>query len=121
MNPFRSVGARLSLALAVVVAGALAVVWVALVPTLQRRLVDGRLSLLAQSARQIEELAGGTTVDQDFIDDAARTADATRAVYLQPITAQRRHDACSRSPTRGGRRRPRTSRTTRSRSGRPPP
>ena len=86
MNPFRSVGARLSLALAVVVAGALAVVWVALVPTLQRRLVDGRLSLLAQSARQIEEQAGGTTVDQDFIDDAARTADATRAVYLHPIS-----------------------------------
>ncbi len=49
--------------------------------------MDGRLTLLAQSARQIEELAGGTTVDQDFIDDAARTADATRAVYLQPITA----------------------------------
>ena len=87
MNPFRSVGARLSLALAVVVAGALAVVWVALVPTLQRKLVDGRLSLLAQSARQIEELSSGATVDQDVIDDAARTADATRAVYLQPITA----------------------------------
>ncbi|HVP75511.1 MAG TPA: HAMP domain-containing sensor histidine kinase [Gaiellaceae bacterium] len=88
MNPFRSVGARLSLALAVVVASALAVVWVALVPTLQRRLVDGRLNLLAQSARQTEELAGGAAVDQDFIDDAARTADATRAVYLQPITAE---------------------------------
>ena len=87
INPFRSVGARLSLALAVVVAGALTVVWVALVPTLQRRLVDGRLSLLAQSARQVEDQAAGTTVDQDFIDDAARTADATRAVYLQPITA----------------------------------
>lgn len=86
MNPFRSVGARLSLGLAVVVAGALAVVWVALVPTLQRRLVDGRLSLLAQSARQIQELASGTTVDQDFIDDAARTADASRAVYFHPIT-----------------------------------
>lgn len=87
MNPFRSVGARLSLALAVVVAGALAVVWVALVPTLQRKLVDGRLSLLVQSARQIEELSSGATVDQDVIDDAARTADATRAVYLQPLTA----------------------------------
>ena len=87
MNPFSSVRARLSLALAVVVAGALAVVWVALVPTLQRRLVDGRLNLLAQSARQIEELSRGSTIDQDFIDDAARTADATRAVYLQPITA----------------------------------
>jgi len=87
MNPVRSVGVRLSLALAVVVAGALAVVWVALVPTLQRRLVDGRMSLLAQSARQIQELADGSTVDQDFIDDAARTADATRAVYLQPIAS----------------------------------
>ncbi len=71
---------------AVVVAGALGVVWVALVPTLQRKLVDGRLSLLAQSARQIEVLSGGAAVDQDVIDDAARTADATRAVYLQPIT-----------------------------------
>ena len=85
-NPFRSVGARLSFALALVVAGALAVVWVALVPTLQRRLVDGRLTLLAQSARQIEDQAGGSAVDQDFIDDAARTADASRAVYLHPIT-----------------------------------
>jgi hypothetical protein len=35
MNPLRSVGARLSLALAVVVAGALAVVWIALVPSLE--------------------------------------------------------------------------------------
>jgi signal transduction histidine kinase len=87
VNPFRSVGGRLSLAVAAVVAGALAVVWVALVPTLQRRLVDGRLTLLAQSARQIEEQATGITVDQDFIDDAAHTADATRVVYLQPIGA----------------------------------
>ena len=54
MHPFRRVGARLSLALALVVAGALAVVWVALVPTLQHRLVNGRLALLAQSAREIE-------------------------------------------------------------------
>ena len=86
MNPFRSVGARLCLALAVVVAGALAVVWVALVPTLQRRLVDGRLTLLAQSAKQVGEEANGTTIDQAFIDDAAHTADATRAVYLHPIS-----------------------------------
>jgi signal transduction histidine kinase len=86
LNPFRSVGARLSFALAVVVAGALAVVWIALVPTLQRRLIDGRLSLLAQSARQIEEEAQGTTIDQAFMDDAAHSADATWAVYLQRIS-----------------------------------
>jgi len=54
MDRFRRVGARLSLALAVVVAGALTVVWVALVPTLQHRLVSGREQLLAQSAKQIQ-------------------------------------------------------------------
>src|SRR2546429_699505 len=70
-----SVGAGLSLALAAVVAGALGVVWVALVPTLQHRLVAGRLSLLAQSARQIER-SESAVPDQDFIDAAARTADA---------------------------------------------
>ncbi len=86
MHPLRSVGARLSLALAVVVAGALAVVWVALVPTLQRRLVNGRLALLAQSARQIER-SETSSPDQDFIEDAARTADANRAVLFTTAVA----------------------------------
>ena len=86
MHPFRRVGARLSLALALVVAGALAVVWVALVPTLQHRLVNGRLALLAQSAREIER-SETAAPDQDFIDDAARTADANRAVLFTPASA----------------------------------
>jgi len=81
MGPFRRVGARLSLALAVVVAGALAVVWVALVPTLQHRLVDGRLALLVQSAREIQRTEKAAP-SRDFIDDAARTADANRAVLF---------------------------------------
>jgi len=86
MHPFRRVGARLSLALAVVVAGALAVVWIALVPTLQRRLVNGRLTLLAHSARQIER--SETVVSQlEVVDDAARTADANRAVLFRPVGA----------------------------------
>lgn len=86
MHPLRSVGARLSLALAVVVAGALAVVWIALVPTLQHRLVNGRLALLAQSARQIERTETAAA-DQDFVDDAARTADANRAVLFNPAVS----------------------------------
>jgi signal transduction histidine kinase len=81
VHPFRRVGARLSLALAVVVAGALAVVWVALVPTLQHRLVNGRLALLARSAREIER-SEAVAPDRAFIDDAARTADANRAVLF---------------------------------------
>jgi two-component system OmpR family sensor kinase len=83
VRPFRRVGARLSLALAVVVAGALAVVWVALVPTLQHRLVNGRLALLAQSAREIER-SETAAPDRELIDDAARTADANRAVLYRP-------------------------------------
>ncbi|HVH52153.1 MAG TPA: HAMP domain-containing sensor histidine kinase [Gaiellaceae bacterium] len=79
----RSVGARLSLALAVVVAGALGVVWIALVPTLHRNLVNGRLSLLSQSAKQIAREAATTTVNQNFINDAVHTADASRVVYLR--------------------------------------
>jgi signal transduction histidine kinase len=86
LRPLRSVGARLSLALAVVVAGALAVVWVALVPTLQHRLVAGRLSLLVQSARQIER-SEAAVPDQDFIDDAARTADANRVILYSSTPA----------------------------------
>jgi signal transduction histidine kinase len=84
VNPFRSVGARLSLALAVVLLGALAIVWVALVPTLERRLVDGRLQELAGSARGIARETGLSVVDQDFVDEASRGADA-RVVYFRPL------------------------------------
>jgi two-component system OmpR family sensor kinase len=81
MNPLRSVGAQLSLALAAVVAGALAVVWVALVPSLERRLVGGRLDELAASARAVQLEAERAPIDQAFIDEAARAADA-RVVYF---------------------------------------
>lgn len=87
MNPFRSVGARLSLALAIVVLGALAVVWVALVPTLERRLVNGQLSELAGTARgvlrELEQPSQGPP-SQDFVDEASRSADV-RVVYYTPL------------------------------------
>ena len=83
MNPFRSVGARLALALAVVVAGALAVVWVALVPSLERRLVNGRLAELTASARAIaREIPPNAS--EDFVDEEARATDA-RVVYFNPL------------------------------------
>ena len=84
MNPLRSVGARLSLALAVVVLGALAIVWVALVPTLERRLVDGRLAELATTARAVSGEAAGSAMSQDVVDEASRGADA-RVVYFRPL------------------------------------
>jgi signal transduction histidine kinase len=84
VNPLRSVGARLSLALAAVVLGVLAVVWVALVPTLERRLVAGRLSELAVAARGVMKEAAGSQMSQDFVDEAQRGADA-RVVYFRPL------------------------------------
>jgi signal transduction histidine kinase len=49
-NPFRSVGAQLSLALLAVVAIALAIVYVAVVPSLESRLVNTRVSQLERAA-----------------------------------------------------------------------
>jgi len=84
VNPLRSVGARLSLALAAVVLGALAIVWVALVPTLERRLVDGRLAELATTARAVSGEAAGSAMSQDVVDEASRGVDA-RVVYFRPL------------------------------------
>jgi signal transduction histidine kinase len=66
------------------VLGALAVVWVALVPTLEHRLVAGRLSELAASARGVIREQEQGTVSQDAIDEASRGADA-RVVYYVPL------------------------------------
>ena len=46
MSPFRSVGARLSFALVLVVATALAIVYAGLVPILERNLVDSKIDQL---------------------------------------------------------------------------
>ncbi len=83
MRRLRSVGARLSIALAAVVVGALGIVWIALVPTLQRRLEDSRLSQLRTSAQAVRrDMATPPGPSQDLVDDAARTANA-RVVFFQ--------------------------------------
>jgi signal transduction histidine kinase len=53
VNRFRTVGLKLTLALAGLVAGALAIVYMAVVPSLKERLVDGRLNQLEQAAPQV--------------------------------------------------------------------
>ena len=50
MNRFRTVGVKLTLALAGLVAGALAIVYIAVVPSLEERLIDTRLDQLQQGA-----------------------------------------------------------------------
>jgi two-component system, OmpR family, sensor kinase len=51
VTPFRSVGGRLSFALLLLVAGALAIVYVVVVPSLERSLVNDRLDELERDAR----------------------------------------------------------------------
>jgi two-component system OmpR family sensor kinase len=53
MTPFRTVGGRLSFALLLLVAGALAIVYLIVVPTLRDSLVDDRLEELQQNAQTV--------------------------------------------------------------------
>jgi signal transduction histidine kinase len=82
---FRSVGARLSAALAAVVVAALTVVYVVVVPRLEENLVQAKLNQLRQSA---ETLAATFPADQfdasTHVLNAAFTTGAT-VVVLQPL------------------------------------
>jgi signal transduction histidine kinase len=77
MSRFSSVGARLSLALLLVVAAALGIVYVALVPLIERNLVDAKVDQLVQSA---EILAGRVPEPVDqwqiFVEEAAPNVNA---------------------------------------------
>ena len=53
MNPLRSVGGRLALALLVVVGGALAIVYFIVVPSYQSSLIDARLHGLRETLQTI--------------------------------------------------------------------
>jgi signal transduction histidine kinase len=90
MNPLKSVGARLSLALAVVVAAALALVDVIVVPSLERNLTHVKLAQLKEAApgirAQIHSLASPNLDLQ--LQRAARAANARVSVFteLDPST-----------------------------------
>jgi signal transduction histidine kinase len=84
VNPLRTVGGRLALALLLVVAGALAIVYVVVVPSYQRSLVNSRLSDLDHTLRSIMELPRppGTSLNQAWVeDDAAPLANARVVVF----------------------------------------
>jgi signal transduction histidine kinase len=85
MNPVRSVGARLSLALLLAVAGALALVYVAVAPSLESRLIESRLTDLERSAPTLAEQFARNPFDPDFFESAATTANA-RVVLFRPFS-----------------------------------
>ena len=76
---FRSVGTRLSLALLLVVAIALGIVYLAVVPSLENRLVNARISQLARDARRLAPQAAKAVQPyalQDFVVKASRDTGA---------------------------------------------
>jgi signal transduction histidine kinase len=87
VNPLRSVGARLGLGLAVVVAAALVLVDVIVVPSLERNLVDAKLAQLSEAAPAVGSRLLNTpreTLD-DAIQTEASSADA-RVIYFTALT-----------------------------------
>ena len=87
MNPLRSVGARLGLGLAVVVAAALVLVDLIVVPSLERNLINAKLTQLEEAAPTAGSrllLSSSFTLD-DTIQSAHQSTDA-RVVYFKPLT-----------------------------------
>jgi hypothetical protein len=85
VNPLRSVGARLTLALLAVVALALGLVYLAVAPSLEGRLVDSRLSDLDRSAPALAQQLSRNPFDPDFFESAASATNA-RVVLLRPLS-----------------------------------
>ncbi len=83
MNPLRSVGARLGLGLAVVVAAALVLVDLIVVPSLERKLTNAKLAQLREAAPPVgAELANSTSYALDDTIQAAQASTDARVVYF---------------------------------------
>jgi two-component system, OmpR family, sensor kinase len=84
MNPLRSVGARLSIALAVVVAAALGLVDVIVVPSLERNLVHAKIAQLRRAVPGIRSQIIPAVTDPDpVLQDAAASANARVSVFSE--------------------------------------
>ena len=84
MNPLTSVGARLSLALAVVVAAALALTDLIVVPSLQRNLVHAKIAELRRAAPSIRAQISSFSAPDDLqLQRAARAANARVSVFTE--------------------------------------
>jgi signal transduction histidine kinase len=89
MNPFRSVGARLGLGLAIVVAAALLLVDLIVVPSLEQNLIDSKLSQLRAAAPRVADRIFSTRSFSlnDALQTAAESANA-RVVYYNPLSLE---------------------------------
>jgi signal transduction histidine kinase len=86
MSAFRTVGARLSLALLAVVALVLGLVYLIVVPSLKSRLIDARLNDLAHARKALVAEYEQTPNDPDFYSNAAASTNAR--VFLMSVLTQ---------------------------------
>jgi two-component system OmpR family sensor kinase len=89
MNPFRSVGARLGLGLAVVVAAALLLVDLIVVPSLEQNLIDSKLNQLRTAAPVVADRIFSTPSFSlnEALQSASESANA-RVVYYNPLSLE---------------------------------
>jgi signal transduction histidine kinase len=95
MNPFKSVGARLSMALVGVVALALVLVYLVVVPSLRERLVNAKLNQLRSAMPDVLEIVPQSPFQpwSDFLERASTRADGARVVVytFQPSAGSSGH------------------------------
>jgi len=87
MSVFRTVGARLSLALLVVVALVLGLVYLIIVPSLRTRLVDSRLDALDRAAGTLAKEYARPDRDPDFFSNASADTNA-RIILMSVVNSQ---------------------------------
>ena len=107
MRFFRTVGARLSLALLLVVAVALGIVYVTVVPSLKSRLVNARVSQLERAGRSLgRELDANFPPDvlaeQDFVDSAHANTSARAVLFTVYPTSPSAFLLSSQADSSGG-------------------
>ena len=90
MNPLRSVGARLGLGLAIVVAAALGLVHLIVVPSLKQNLIDAKLDQLREAVPLVARdlILSETFALDDVLQSAAASTDA-RVVYFTRLSRTR--------------------------------
>jgi signal transduction histidine kinase len=83
------VGARLTTALLLVLAGAFAIVYVAVVPSLERRLVDNRVGQLEQAALNLRTEVPDAPLWNDWVELTSRRQNARVVLYHYFIAPNR--------------------------------
>jgi signal transduction histidine kinase len=81
VNPLRSVGARLSLALLLVVAGSLTLVYLVVIPSLQSRLIDSKVRQLTKSVPGLRDIYAQDAETRLFAEDGASFTNARVVVF----------------------------------------